>query len=437
MPMAEASAPAVGGLDPLSQLLNPVAGIVGSLRHFPRRSGDPRLWIVDAKMTRPLTATEAGLREFSAGAGYTKEAAYAAALGEAAERYALMTGPDASAATPVFGSGAKLGLDGQAEAYELYSPRQYAQPGFPFVPFTSETPIWWAPAIDYLARTEQLVPLQLLYWDRGDEAKIAEVTTNGAACGPSFDSAAEAAVRELLERDATMLAWYCKLSSPRIVSMDAGSDGDRFANCFGDWLSVIEAVDLTQINGAPVVLAGVVDRSAASPIRVAYGMACKSSRFRAFEKAVFEAWAVLQYLRRRLGASDGDALRAKPQSAVLTFPDHAQYYARPENWSQCSFLHASNVDAPKLDPDDTVDLATVLQALRNEGVDVYVADITPPDIRELGLFVVRAISPQLRPINASHPFLGGERVQCAAWRRGLVAGRLSEGDLNQDPHPIA
>jgi len=73
-----------------------------------------------------------------------------------------------------------------------------------------------------------------------------------------------------------------------------------------------------------------------------------------------------------------------------------------------------------------------------EGVDSYVVDVTPPDVREVGLRVAKAVAPRLQPIDVAHDqrFLGGERIYRAAYDRGLVERPFSQLDINPYPHPF-
>src|SRR5438034_755755 len=70
------------------------------------------------------------------------------------------------------------------------------------------------------------------------------------------------------------------------------------------------------------------------------------------------------------------------------------------------------------------------------GIAVYYRDLTPGDLRRLGLSVVRALSPHLAPIGCEHawPFLGGTVSDLG--RRYPWAAELELCFPNPYPHPL-
>ena len=76
--------------------------------------------------------------------------------------------------------------------------------------------------------------------------------------------------------------------------------------------------------------------------------------------------------------------------------------------------------------------------LARSGIGAYAFDVTSPDVRSLGLRVVRALAPELCQLDVSHTarFLGGERLYTAPRDAGLVPRRLRLADVNPHPHPF-
>lgn len=64
--------------------------------------------------------------------------------------------------------------------------------------------------------------------------------------------------------------------------------------------------------------------------------------------------------------------------------------------------------------------------------------MTSPDVREAGLTVIRAVVPELCALDVEHEarFHGGARLYEEPLRLGMRTRRLSEDDLNPDPHPF-
>ncbi|MGH3050467.1 MAG: YcaO-like family protein, partial [Gaiellaceae bacterium] len=147
------------------------------------------------------------------GSGVSYDAALAAAVGEAVERYS--TGWTDSA-EPVLDTAAGLGDEAVSpERFALFSERQYEQAGFPFRPFTAATPICWVRGLALPSCEPAWLPAQLVYmpWRlRPGETPIGRATSNGLAAHTTVAEASLTALLELLERDAFMIAWGARLS---------------------------------------------------------------------------------------------------------------------------------------------------------------------------------------------------------------------------------
>ncbi len=64
--------------------------------------------------------------------------------------------------------------------------------------------------------------------------------------------------------------------------------------------------------------------------------------------------------------------------------------------------------------------------------------MTSPDVRDAGLAVVRVVAPELCALDVEHAarLLGGTRLYEEPVRLGVRRGRLTEADVNPDPHPF-
>ena len=126
----------------LAQLVSPYTGVVRALPQFFHAPADPRLATVGADTARSAALLGTALEHLdgaSGGAAPGRDAAVAAAVGEAAERYSASYAPDRSSSCA---SADELGPQAVAAgAFALFSARQYARPGFPFVPFDATTPV--------------------------------------------------------------------------------------------------------------------------------------------------------------------------------------------------------------------------------------------------------------------------------------------------------
>ena len=402
----------------LADVVSPYVGLVTEVDELLPSPDDARHFhVVAAPVDPSFTLGRRGGRPGQPGSAYgcDRGRASAAAVGEAVERYSAAYIPDESL---VVATARELGPSAPApESFALFAPEQHASAGFPFVPFTADTRLSWVRGTRLADGADAWLPAQLVYLGPVDhEPMIAYSTSNGLAAGPNRGSALSAALLELVERDAFMLAWNTRRSFP-LLDWEHSS---RFCAYQRRYLAPararLSAVDLSSVHDVPVVLALVRGR----PGALVVGAGAASTVEEAWIKAVTEAYAVRKAARERVLAG------LEPPAEVVDFQDHIAFYAYEESACRAAFLDESaERRAPESVPPVGGDLAAHLAA---RGIDTYAVDVTSPDVREAGLCVMRAIAPRLIPLDVRHDarFLGGDRLRAAC--------RFSE--LNPDPHPF-
>lgn len=425
----------------MSDVVSPYVGLVTELDQLLPSPDDARQFhVVAAPAAAAITLGRAAAVPGQPGSGYgvDRRRVRAAAIGEAVERYAAGFVPEEKLVTA---TARELGPSAPApESFALFAPEQHAVRGFPFVPFTADTRVRWVAARRLADGADAWLPAQLVYlgFPTG-EPTIGYSTSNGLAAAADWDTALLAALLELVERDAFMLAWNARLSFPRLDwRSSAGLLGyyDRYLAPAGARLS---AVDLSDVHGVPVVLAVVRGR----PGALVVGAAASASVEEAWRKAVTEAYAVRKAAREVVVREPRNPF-ANGFDEVCDFAAHVSVYAYEENAFRAEFLDAAPelrtvaAVAPIEGETATDKLHTVVAGLASTGIDAYAVDVTSPDVREAGLVVARVVAPRLIPLDVRHDarFLGGDRLYTAPVDLGLREGRLSFADLNPDPHPF-
>jgi ribosomal protein S12 methylthiotransferase accessory factor len=359
------------------------------------------------------------------GIGRNADQAELAAIGEALERYA--------AATVRLPERRLDALDGcevlELEDFSLFGEEQRGRPDFPYRDFyESDAPYTNVHAL--ADNREVWVPSALV----GLSAASPVTTSNGLAAGPSAHSALLRAVQELVERDALTVIWLHGVPGRRVEL--PGSLLAEVGALGGD----VVCIDATpEYSPHPVALVCGQLPLRGRP-RYSLGAACRETWDAAVEKAYLEWLQGVTFAGYYLAHNARS--RFDDPTDVRTFDDHAVYYTlHPEQWTQLPLLRGETVvrrDAgPERAPAAVAEsLAALAAALTVHGFAVYYRDLTTPDVREAGLAVVRALSPDLAPIGCDHrrPFLGGTVADVR--RRYPWAGG---GDLcfpNPHPHPL-
>ena len=366
--------------------------------------------------------------------------ARAAALGEALERYSGVFVP---AELLHRTTARKLGRAAvRPSRFALFHPTQFDIPGFPLVPFTEDTTTTFVAGIDLADGSPAFLPAELVYMSRPDARlrPVAHATSSGLACGPSLEEATLAALLELVERDAVMLVWKCRLSLPLLEWADdpeIAALADRF---FAPTRVEYSVVDGSCFLGVPVAIA-VLHGPRCFGAALSVGAAAAARVQAAWLKAVAESFGVYRWLRSP--AADDTPWPVEADS-VESFDDHTRFYAAEERAVLAGFLDTSTerrstLSVPEL-PGTTpcAQIREIVTRLERHQISAYLVDVTSPDVRELGLSVARVIAPELCALDVSHRarFQGGVRLTHAAHEAGLASKPLAVDELNPLPHPF-
>jgi ribosomal protein S12 methylthiotransferase accessory factor len=377
---------------------------------------------------------------FGSGAHPDPARARAAAIGEAVERYSGVYVPSERIRRA---TARELGAAAVDPArFALFHPSQFAIPRFPLVPFTADTVTTFVEGVSLVDGGTAYLPAELVYLRRpaDDLRPIGYATSSGLACGASLPEAILGALLEVVERDAVMIAWKCRLTLPLL---DWSGDAllteldDRYFRPTALRYHVVAANQFLDCPIAISVLHGPPGAGAALSV----GAAAAATIEDAWLKAVAESYGVYRWLRQQTVTGTAEAV--DPDS-IESFDAHMLFYASEDNAALAAFLDASEERRPVAEiapleggtPGAQID--AVAGRLARHGVSAYAVDVTSPDVAELGLSVARVVAPELCALDVSHRarFLGGDRLTTAAFEAGLVPAPLEMTDLNPLPHPF-
>jgi ribosomal protein S12 methylthiotransferase accessory factor len=240
------------------------------------------------------------------------------------------------------------------------------------------------------------------------------------------------AVQELVERDALMVTWHHGVPGRQVALPDLYAD--EIAALGGEALCIDATPDYSP---HPVALVCGQLPLRGRP-RYSLGAACRETWGAALEKAYLE-WIQGVVFAGYYLAYNPDVELRHPRE-VKSFDDHAVYYTvHPEEWAEVPLLRGETVVRKEHEPvsaGPADSLAGLARGLAESGVAVYYRDLTTSDLRQLGLCVVRALSPDLAQIGCDHewPFLGGTAADVG--RRYPWATRLDLCFPNPHPHPL-
>ena len=325
-----------------------------------------------------------------------------------------------------------------------FAPPQFDEPGFAFAPFTPSTRIDWVTGVDLRRRTALEVPAQLVYLVNGvlGDTRIGYSTSNGMACGCTWEEAVVSGLLEVVERDAFMAAWYGRLSLPLIDHGSSPELADFLARHVAPTGLRVALVNLSPLVDIPAVLA-VVRNPSTDVAPLALGAAASTSPMTAVRKAVIEAFQTRTWSK----AEQREGAIIDPAGGfgqVRDFDDHVRLSLHPDAVTAAAFLDASEETVALSDLPDVPDvtpsgaIAVIVERLDAQGVRVAAVDMTSPDIAEAGLWVAKVIAPAMSPLDAGYHarMLGSRRLYQRAHAIGLAECEPSFADLNPWPHPF-
>ncbi len=340
------------------------------------------------------------------------EKARQAAVGEAVERFCGNYVPELLQAA-TYGQLARTGhpvVD--PSEFALYSRTQYAHRGFPFVPMGRDLPIAWTSGHDLSDGSEVLVPASLVYVNYFRRSHASEPPTNypvlaGTAAGATSAQAREAALREVLERDAVTLWW-----ASRAPAAPLALEADEFLT-----RALVEAgaaglnIGILRIPSTvdALVVGAFIEDSARQ--LVAFGSACRASPREAAAKALTEALGMhetgLELLEhdsgfwRSVRGSRAGHRPYRPYRADRAYlrdfrPDwrdvndvrlHLQVYLDPQmqdaRLDRLRFP-GRRADTPATTATDQA-IPALLQRLEEQGLRAIAVDLTTAEARAAGL----------------------------------------------------
>ncbi len=447
---AAARAPGPSSLQRLlglwDDLVDERLGIIQSIQELPLDDDDPDFFHYFSSACD--TSRFSALKSFSynGGASASRPVAIAKAMGEAIERYcsAIFAYDDL-----MFASFDELDRPAVApEQFALYLPAQYEAPNFPWRPFTRSARVAWTEASSLLSQETVLVPAAMVYVpyyyvrDHADEPIVQPIST-GLACGSSRSEAVVSALCEVIERDAFTIFWQARLQPP-CVPIDTLPYGCRdLLKRLYDVQVDVKVLDITTDVAAPTILTIALSDSRDSPA-AAVAAATDPSAEVALRKSLEElvhtrkfAKQVMQYLPR-IAIDSG---REYPQ--VIDARTHLRFYCDQDARQLLDFAWKHSPSRPfsqiadASTTDSTTQLKRLTSALADRGLEPIIKDLTTPDVRELGLYVMRALVPGMHPLFMGHQnrARGGSRLYEVPQQLGYEGLRPGELD-HRFPHPF-
>ncbi|MFG1815207.1 TOMM precursor leader peptide-binding protein [Kribbella sp. NPDC049174] len=428
-----------------------LCGVVRVVEVIPKDVDEPeRPFVVRAELANAHFRTGRDAFVSCSGKGWTREEARDSALGEALERYAAMTWRPERRISSTYDGLDRPGV--HPRDLVLFADHQYD--AVPFQPWRPETELEWVPAQSLVTGQEVWIPLLATHLGYRPPATAAlfPATSNGFAAGLDLAGATLRALLEVIERDAFAIAWSHRLPGRCVAAADVPDEQVRAIAATHARRGVELVVHLLPTDTAAAVVLAVAwsERAPAAVI----GVAAALEPVAAARAAVLEVAQVRPLLRSRLrlpAVRTRMAELAAAPARVATLDDHDLVYADPGAAATgMRFLRESPrtpwpavgtrpAGRDPMDAQSNDNLQSLVRSLAAVAPDVLAVDVTPPDVADLGVRVVRGLVPGFVPIwfGADQARLGGSRLLEMPARIGLRPRPTRVDELNLTPHPLA
>jgi ribosomal protein S12 methylthiotransferase accessory factor len=421
----------------MSTAVRDMTGPLAAVAHPPRRLTTaylPHWFHVYGCWTVPLRAREPGKRAIAefAGSGRSDDPdlAYLISIVEALERLAVCVIPR----EPMVADARSLPNAIDLNRLPRCSDRELADPRCPLGLANPDTPIRWTPSVDLSDGSVVLVPTVMVYLSRLETERFWLPITTGVAAATTWESALISAICEVLERDMVSTIWLQRLSLPKLDFDVLPPAARRLVEWCERKFIQTHLFDATSEVGVPIVYC-----VQESPHDMIAGRIVGASAHLDLGQAADHALREAISLRPMLHA----AAENPDESDQMT--DGALEIGAPRSSTAMDFLlRAADADRRALVPmrelqsREPVDrLDDLVGRCERAGHRIYAVDLSTPELREIGLYVARAVMPSLQPLTFSRHarYLGHPRL----YRLPALLGYpvRVESELNHDPQPFA
>ncbi|WP_123537563.1 YcaO-like family protein [Halosimplex salinum] len=272
----------------------------------------------------------------------------------------------------------------------------------------------WVRGTDLVTDRPVSLPAEVVHYPP-PERTIRPAVTTGLGLGNSSVEALLSGLYEVVERDATTIAWYSNYDP---LGLEVADDGyERLAARAGAEGLDATALLLTQDVDVPVVAVAVTREEWP---KLALGTAAHLDAGRAARNALAEAvqnWVELDGMGRE-SAADADGAIARYAGR----PPVVDEFVDPDQ-----SVPADSV-GPESVPGGVEHLDAVLDRVVDAGLAPYAARTTTRDVQRLGFEAVRVVVPGAQPLFFGDPYFG-ERA------RTVPADMGFEPALDRDHHP--
>ena len=398
-------------------------------------SKPPRIGI-DGKLKRPIRAEDSLITPSPTGSGFSANEAEIRALMESVERYSNMVLDESRIIWSSYKDIEERAI--KPTDLGLYSDEQYSRQDLGCSRFSVHSEIPWIMGHDISSGKPVLVPADFVFYPAIRENPLVFDTSNGASAHVDLVQAILNGLFELIERDAFLTTWLNGISMPLLNISKIPYGFAESMNKIDEFGMNVKLVNLTNDTLATTIMAACYNKRADRYPALVVGTGTHVEPQKALQKALFEMeFALIEAME------NPDKKEVEHPDRISAMYENSRYYLNPKTPKHWKFMISShkmtklNNTKRQNSKDNFTLLMDIVNQLQKMNHRVIWVDITPADIKKIGLTVVKVFVTGFQPLYVGNKLrLNSERLLSSAKRQGRNTRVLNIAELNLAPHPL-
>ena len=391
----------------------------------------------DGQLIRPVIAEDSLISPVPTGSGFSTNQTEIRALMESVERYSNMVLDESRLVWSNYENVQKFALN--PKDLGLYSEEQYYRKDFACSRFSVHSEIPWVWGHEVISGSPVLVPADFVYYPAIRKMPLVFDTSNGSSAHTDTVQAILNGLFEVIERDSFLTMWLNKVSMPVLNIKKFPVGFTEPINLIHKYGLDLKLVNLTNDSRVTAIMAVCYNKNPKKYPALVVGSGAHTDPDKAIQKALFEMeFGVIEALE------NPQKKKVNNPDEISTIFENSRYYLNPNKRKYWEFMISgketdelqSFTKKPLRNNHETlIQVAKDLNAMNHRVIWV---DLTPHDMKKMGLVVVKVFVSGFQPLYVGNKRrLNLDRLDTVAWWLGdtIEKNRLSS-ELNSAPHPL-
>ena len=317
----------------------------------------------------------------------------------------------------------------------------YEDPKFPLSKYYSTDPIQWVKGYNYTKKNYTWIPAQsvFLYSHPLIEKRYVWGLSTGLSCGKNFIEASISSILEVIERDSFMLTWHIQIPGKRIemdmITNEALLKVYRHIIKHLSGEDKLYIYDISKLHGVYTMITYI-----RNDLPNSYGLIIATASHLdpqiAMLKSLEELCQTQAFAYHSLLKDPKRNIKELKPIELDTLHKHFHFYSTGKHSHAVDFISVSDEVVNLSDMKTCTkgnpmeDLKFLAKILEDNELDVYLTDITTPEVINSGFNVVKAIIPDMVDLDSNYLYRQTNNKRLKDYFYG------NKIEINDNPHPF-